>query len=236
MGVADSPSPRWGLGDAAAGYLIANIAALVGGAVILAAAGYQEASSDEYPLWVRALLQVPLWLGYLGVPWWAARTKGNGLVEDFGVRFRLHDAPLGLAVGAVTQLIALPLLYAPLLWFFDDLDVEGPARSLADRAGSPVGIGLLVIVTVIGAPIIEEIFWRGLVLRSLERRVGATPALVLSALAFGAAHFQLVQLPGLFLAGLVFGVLSQRSGRLGPAVWAHVGFNGAAVSVLVVTS
>ena len=42
---------------------------------------------------------------------------------------------------------------------------------------------------------------------------------------FGATHFQLLQLPGLVLAGALFGVLAYRSGRLGPAIVAHVAFN-----------
>lgn len=62
-------------------------------------------------------------------------------------------------------------------------------------------------------------------LRALERRIGPTPALVVSAGVFGLVHFQLVQLPGLALAGLAFGWLAQRTGRLGPAIWAHIGFN-----------
>ena len=33
----------------------------------------------------------------------------------------------------------------------------------------------------------------------------------------------------------MFGILTVRSGRLGPAIWAHVGFNGIAVITLLST-
>lgn len=232
----DSLRPvRWGLGDALVGYLVANTAAFVGGTIILAIGGYEAGSTDGLPLTMVAALQVPLWLGYLGVPAWAARHKGNGLVRDFRLRFRWADAPIGLAAGAATQLALLPLLYVPILWIFDGQDVGAPARDLAARATDGTGVALLVLVTVGCAPVIEEIFFRGLLMGSLDRRLGPRWALVLSSVAFGGVHFQLIQLPGLVLAGLVFGALAQRTGRLGPAVWAHVGFNGAAVAVLLTT-
>jgi folate-binding protein YgfZ len=47
-----------------------------------------------------------------------------------------------------------------------------PARELADRAGLGVGFVLLALAAVVGAPVIEELFFRGLVLRSAARRWG----------------------------------------------------------------
>jgi hypothetical protein len=46
---------------------------------------------------------------------------------------------------------------------------------------------------------------------------------------FGAMHFQPLQLPGLTAFGIVAATLAARSGRLGPAVFAHVGFNAVAL-------
>lgn len=232
-GAATPREPGWGLGDALVGYLIATAAGLVGGALILAATGNTSTPSEDLPLTMVAALQIPLWLGYLGVPLWAARRKGTGLREDFGLESRWVDVPVGLAAGAATQAILLPLLYVPIIWLLGEQDIDGPARRLADRADDATGVVLLVLVTVVCAPIIEELFFRGLLMRSIENRFGPRWGLVLSSLAFGAVHFQLVQLPGLALAGLVFGFLAQRSGRLGPAIWAHAAFNGVAVAVLL---
>ena len=63
---------------------------------------------------------------------------------------------------------------------------------------------------------------------------GPARALVASSLVFGAAHFQPLQFPALVMFGLIAGVLVQRDGRLGRAVWAHVGFNSWTVGVLLV--
>lgn len=56
----------------------------------------------------------------------------------------------------------------------------------------------------IGAPIAEELLFRGLVLRKLEP-YGKRFAIVMSALVFGVFHGNLVQIPYAFLVGLVLG-------------------------------
>ena len=69
--------------------------------------------------------------GLLGVPWFAARFKGNGLVRDFGLRFEPADILLGLGVGVVGQFVLVPLVYLPLFWLFDvdHDDLAEPAAS-----------------------------------------------------------------------------------------------------------
>jgi membrane protease YdiL (CAAX protease family) len=49
---------------------------------------------------------------------------------------------------------------------------------------------------------------------------------------FAATHFQLVQFVGLFVAGLVWALLAQRSGRMGPALVSHMAFNLSTVALL----
>jgi membrane protease YdiL (CAAX protease family) len=188
------------------------------------------------PLTIIPLLQVALWTGLLGVPLWATYRKGNGPVIDFGLAVRWWpDLPAGVAAGLATQLLLVPVLYAPFLRFLDDADEVGrPARELADKAdGSPGGVVLLVLVVVIGAPIVEEIFFRGLLLRSIERRAGTWWAVALSSLVFGVFHFQPLQFPALVVAGLVFALLTVWTKRLGAAICAHMAFNGVTVAVLV---
>jgi membrane protease YdiL (CAAX protease family) len=135
----------------------------------------------------------------------------------------------------VTQLILVPLLNLPLITLFDlDTDkLDDPATSLSDRADSPIGVILLILVVVIGAPIVEEIFYRGLLQRSLLRLLPAPAAIGLTAVVFGASHLQLLQLPALILFGAVAGVLAHRSGRLGPSIFCHMAFNAVTVIALL---
>lgn len=227
--------PRWGLGDAAVGWLVSYIATVLFGAVVLISLGYQ--SGDTIPLAVQLVLQIPLWAGFIGVPIWAAATKGNGWVRDFRVRFEPRfDILVGLVAGIAAQLVLVPLVSAPVLWLFDRSaeDLEGPARELADRAGdSPLGVLLLVVLVGIGAPIAEELFFRGLLYRSIEKRWNAWVALVGSSVVFGATHFQPLQFAGLTMAGFVFGGLVKLTDRLGPAIVAHLAFNMTTVVLLL---
>ncbi|MET0665064.1 MAG: CPBP family intramembrane glutamic endopeptidase, partial [Acidimicrobiales bacterium] len=58
-------------------------------------------------------------------------------------------------------------------------------------------------------------------------------ALWISSLVFAAVHLQLLQFPALALIGLVLGWLTLRTGRLGPATWAHIAFNAVATGILL---
>ena len=131
------------------------------------------------------------------------------------------------------QLVLVPLLYVPIFWVFGDLDVEEAARSLVGRADGPVDVVALVVITVIGAPIVEELFFRGLVQGALRDRYGAAVALTATSVIFAATHLQLVQFPALVLVGVVHGALVLRTGRLGPAIWSHIAFNSVTVIALL---
>ena len=228
------PPVRWGLGDAWLGLLLGNVASVVVGVVILSLTGHVRTPPDELPLTVIALLQVPLWAGYLTMPIVASSRKGNGLVADFGLRARALDVPLGMAIGVATQLIVVPVIYVPIFWIIGERDVSASARALTDRADSPVGVVLLILIVVVGAPIVEELFFRGLLLRSLENRWGRAWAVALSSLIFGAVHLEPLQFPALVAVGVILALLAVRTGRLGPGIFAHIAFNAVAVTTLLI--
>ena len=108
-----------------------------------------------------------------------------------------------------------------------------PARELSDKATGAGGIILFILIVGICAPIAEELFFRGLVLRSLENRFGLTWGVVGSSVLFGATHFQFLQFPALTCAGLVFAWLVVRSDSLWSGVVGHMTFNMVTVVSLV---
>lgn len=208
---------RWGLGDVAVGlipFLLGAVALLGDGEAADPTVGSLVAGSLVY------------WLFLVGVPLVATRIKGNGVVTDLGLRFR-WPADLGAFVlGVVLQAVVVWALYVPIFWFsdVDTDDVSNEARKLVDSA-SGAGIVALVLVVCVGAPIAEEVFFRGFLLRATERRFGTAVAVVVSTVVFGLGHLQGIQLPALLLFGAVAGVLTVRTGRLGPAIVCHMGFN-----------
>ena len=102
------------------------------------------------------------------------------------------------------------------------------------RNPSNVGLALLIVVAVIGAPIVEELVYRGLLQGALGRTLRQWRgwlAVVLAAALFALVHFLPVEYPGLFLIGLVVGVCALRTGRLGMGILTHAAFNAAALVV-----
>lgn len=223
---------RWGLGDFAAGLLIAQFATTIIGSIVIAVAGWDPLS--KVPMWGFGVLQIPLWTVYLGTVV-IAGSKGTGVVDAFGVRFRVMDPVMGLFVGVLCQLIVLPLLYVPIfrLTGTDSEELSRPAEELASRAQTSMGWIIFAVLIGLVAPVIEELFFRGLLLRSLSKRAMQAPlAVVTSAAIFAAMHLQILQFPGLFVFGVVLAVMVVLTGRLGPSIFAHIGFNATTVVVL----
>lgn len=228
-----SPTIRWGLGDVAVGLGLGLLASTFVGVTLYAIRGYEDTS--DVGLVDQAIMQMGLWVGLLGVPLWASKRKGDGPVDDFGLRVKWWpDAPVGLSSGLATQLLAVPLIYVVLFALFGDQDVSAPARELTDKAGdSLAGAVLLFVVVAICTPVVEELFFRGLLLRSIERRWGTAWAVGGSSVVFGLFHFQVIQFPALVAFGLVAAFLTVRTQRLGPAIFAHVAFNAVTVTLLL---
>jgi len=199
-------------------------------------------ADGELGLTGQALSQIGLWTGLVGAAVLASRRKGRGsLREDFGFWARWSDLGLGAGVAIAVQLLILPLVGLLLRPLLGQPEVSGPVRDLMDKAQGPAFIGLVATVG-IGAPIVEELFFRGLLLRSLRRRMPNVAAIALSAMAFGLAHASTLPADAVVLVmvsltvfGAVLSTLAVRTGRLGPGIVAHATFNLFTVVYLAVT-
>ena len=211
----------------------AGVGAAVGQASSQFAAGQMFSIALPPPLWLTALMQIPLWLALGGAPIWFAIKKGKGVAVDLGLQMKLIDAPIGLAIGAACQLLLVPLVYLALRPILGVKDVSAAARELTDRATDPLSIVLVFLIVGIGAPIAEEIYFRGMAQRIFGRRLGKWAAIFAAAAFFAATHLQPLQFPALLLFGVVLGFMAWRSGRIGPSIWAHVGFNVIAATGLL---
>ena len=222
------PQLSWGVRHVIYGWLLGQVAVIL---VVIAINAFDSGIDlDDPSLEITAILQAALWVGTLGIPMWLYLVKGVSW-KEFGWEFQKNDILPGLLIGLGTQ-VAAGLLYLPLILIFDGIDVSEPARELVDKA-TGFGVFLLFLVVAIGAPLVEELFYRGLTLKAFEKKMSNRLALVLSSLVFAIAHLQLIQFPALFLFGFVAGYLARKYDRLGRAVWAHVGFNTTTVVALL---
>src|SRR5680860_132002 len=168
---------------------------------------------------------IPL-LGAVGVAWYF---HGHNL----GLRFRWLDLLWGLSIGLLARSAASAV----------EILGYGQMGSSVVTFGETVYDGWwlfgALLAPVLLAPVIEELFFRGLLLRSVfgvtrtngaNRGVSAGIAVFVSAIVFALVHILTVDtvtglwVAGLstFLFGLAVGSLAVLTGRLGGAIIAHV--------------
>lgn len=206
--------------------------------VVLTSAGYKflaqiwnvNTDADLRPWWLQISSILILWATLLAGTWWANREYGPIFEQGF-FRIRLFQAPrsdlLYILVGVGLQLL-VGILYFP----FHSKSAGQPVHEVLGNAyGWRVAVVMLSVG--LGAPLVEEIFFRGLVLRSLQTvrsqrfRTAAAGWLPVigSGILFAAAHVQGVQFFGLAVTGIALAMIRIRERRLAPSVMAHAGFN-----------
>jgi uncharacterized protein len=172
-----------------------------------------------------------LWAILVGTVFRASRRYGSGsLTRDFPVALQGRDLLSGFGWSLVMRLAGGLGALAVALALGEAVDVPDQLEPFDDDRTALVAA---LVLAVVGAPFVEELFFRGLVMRSLRPRFGTVGALVLQALLFAVAHASvtasisqnLLLLAALGAAGLVLGFVAHRSRRLGPAIAAHAWFN-----------
>ena len=175
--------------------------------------------------------QSGLWTGLVSAAWLASKKFGTGSVRrDFGLRFRGEDLGWGLLVSFVARFTGFILLI-PLVMVNRHL-IGSDVAPLRGARQDPSVLIAVVVMVVIGAPFIEELFFRGLLLRSLMPIAGTAGAIVTQGLVFGALHLRPSYGLGnvsIFVViaamGVILGVVAERFRRLGPGIVAHGFFN-----------
>jgi membrane protease YdiL (CAAX protease family) len=223
----------WGLPEALIGFAVGLVLAGIAAAAAAGIVGYHSGRGAALPVAVTVSDVAALWIGLVGAAVWCSRRRGSSsLVADFGLRVgSVWDLAVGVAVGLGAQYLLVPLLYLPLEQFDHHLahQLSAPAHQDIAAAHGAVQIVVLFVFLAIGAPVVEELFFRGLLLRGLLGRAPVAVAIVVTGLLFALAHFEAVQFLGLAAFGMVLGALAWWTGRLGPGIAAHAAFNAAAV-------
>jgi membrane protease YdiL (CAAX protease family) len=212
-------------------YLVANLLA----AVAVALTGYGGTEQGAQPIWVLVIAATALWLPFLGTLRVLSRQYGTGRWrDDYRLELRPFDL-VGLPIGVLSQLVLVNLVNWPLRELFPDTfspeQVEERARELYQRAEG-VWLVALVLVVVAGAPLVEELVYRGFIQGTLRSRVDDMLALVITAVWFTLIHLRPVEFPGLFAFSLVLGACFHLTGRLGLPIMAHVAFNATGLALV----
>ena len=181
-------------------------------------------------------------VGYGPSLWWcrfASRRWATGdLGADIGLTPRLSDLGWGPVIW-VAAVAAQVMVGAVIVAF--DVPLVGNTEGIDEFPADRTYVVSLVIAAVIAAPVVEEMVFRGVVMRALHSRLPIAAVIVAQGLLFGIAHLDPVRGVGniglvlvLSGVGVVFGVATSLLGRIGPSIVAHAIFNGA-VLLLVLT-
>ena len=201
---------------------------------ITAAFGSQGGSAQL----VTALISEATLVGFT-IAWVSLRYPGT--VPMLGLRSGRASADLavggwfGAALFGAAAFLILPLIVV--VWRL----VTGSPPDPVDQQILPVDpslpqLALGMVAVVIGAPIAEEIFFRGLLFGSLRARLGFIRAAVISAAVFGLFHVQPLLILVMFFVGLGLAILYERRGSLVAPIAAHAVFNIIGYTLIVMRS
>jgi membrane protease YdiL (CAAX protease family) len=211
---------RWGIGDVLIAWFVGIVGATI--AVVPFSTG-----NGEVPVAAHVASLIGQSVAILAFLELIARRKGRGgLRTDFGLALHARDA--GWALVGLGVSLGLGLLLLPITQLAGDDSGQQVVKEFQRSQGAArilFAIGVVVL-----APIVEELVYRGLLLRSLLRRMSPAWAVFVSGVVFGLAHVILdpgayVALPALAAMGVISAVLAVRSGDLSRSIFFHAGFN-----------
>jgi membrane protease YdiL (CAAX protease family) len=181
-----------------------------------------------------------IWVPLLGCVLVATfRGRSQPLMNGFRTFIQPIDLVWGLAVGLLARVVATLLEVG----FYGQ--PGSPSASFDEPSHDAWWIFATIAAPVLLGPIIEELFFRGLILKTILRLAAANPpsrSLQLVAIAISAVTFAILHVVGaespraaltIWLSTFIFGggaaTLTTITGRLGPAVIAHIVFNALVV-------
>lgn len=165
-------------------------------------------------LFEAALIAAALWVAGGG----ASAVAGRARAALLGLR-RFQRSDMGVAAQAVLAYYSMVALYA----VFVTPDQEDVARQLGLDESVAAAIGAVVLIA-LAAPVVEEVFFRGMLFGGLRKRMGMYSSAAISAAVFGGLHATtgVSAVPPLFAFGFVLALLYERTGTIVPGIIVHV--------------
>jgi membrane protease YdiL (CAAX protease family) len=219
--------PTWGMGDA-----VISLVGAIGLSLVVSLALMSQNIDPENGWGLIIAFSAP-WLAMAGWPIIATSIKGNGPKIDLGLIAPRTHLRLGFVAGLVS--LAIASLVAIIVTQF-----TGPLSSTAGDIGvnqSGIVLVIFVLMAMFGAPIVEEIAFRGLLFGALlKAHVNEHLVVVITALVFALFHFEPKRFFILFAIGMILGEVRRRTGSTSAAIVAHAVNNIPAALFILVTA
>lgn len=217
-------------------WLVAFVAANFASLIALVITGNGDSSTSDISTLDVALSATAMWIVYLFATTKFLEANWKNYRSTIGATFFRRDVVVGIPLGIASQLILVNAVNWPLTRLFPDVfsfeEVSKRASDLVDVAQGG-WIILLGLVVIIGAPVVEEIVYRGVVQPGLISSWGRAAGIVTTAALFTAIHMQPVEFPGLFAFALVLGWTRYSTDRIGMSIVTHMAFNATGLALVV---
>ncbi len=203
--------------------------------IVLAVTGRSSSVASDIPIWAAAVATVAMWVVMLLMM--NRNYPDTPRLERASLSwFAPIDFLVGVPLGVACQFVLVTAVNWPLQKIWPDTfsfdEVSKRATDLSNTAPGAWKLVLIAIV-VVGAPVVEEIVYRGAVQQGLVKKWGVFPGIVVTAALFALIHLTPVEFAGLFSFALVLGVSRHRTGRLGTSIITHMAFNVAGLVMVI---
>jgi uncharacterized protein len=141
---------------------------------------------------------------------------GRPTERTFGLR-PFKSSAFGWIFAALVAYLVLTSIYTVLV----DPPSEQLPSGLEDAGQNllvAVATGMLLIIV---APVAEEVFFRGFLYQAFRNSFGVLPGALLSALIFGAIHFEFFKLVQLAILGVILALLFEKTRSLWSPIILH---------------
>ena len=145
--------------------------------------------------------------------------------RDSGLHVGLRRLNMPMILWGVLLVVASGVVIEPILSMF-------PTEAY-DNVMQTIGFGgWAILSTVVAAPVLEEVLFRGLIFESFGERFGRGAGLLISALLFGLIHGVPVQMVNAFVVGLILGYIYLRTRSLVSVIIIHAVNNAIAYATM----
>ena len=238
------PRPRWGVGEvlfAFAMWLVVQTAFVAASTKLLTLfTGAGGIHWLDLGAWTGNPIELSIRLTALGI-------GGLAFAGVLLIIPRIVEQPLtvlGIGTGSIAQgfagaiLVGLTIIPAALvvalLWQITlfAFGVEPTPQEVVEEFSRAIGgngtslVAAIAFLTVVVAPITEELLFRAVLFRWLQTEMPTWGAVILSGVIFSLCHFSLTAFLPLALLGILFAVILHRTGNLWACIALHALFNG----------
>ncbi len=134
--------------------------------------------------------------------------------------------------GLLILTTSVILIFSLVVWLVPSFNADQAQNNALTYGNSGVGLWLSFAAAVVVAPIVEELYFRGLILPVLMRRFGTFFGIFLTSLVFALLHFQPNVVIYTFILAIILAIIRLRLKSVIPSMLLHAFNNLIAFSII----